>query len=87
MLVSIPKNIRSKKEIIEYYARILGFPCYYKMNWDSFEECLLDFLEENGESISIVHDGTRAGFPEEYLDIVTKIERENQILIAFKNQM
>jgi hypothetical protein len=47
----------SKAEIISQFKRNLPFPAYCSMNWDSFEECLLDFLDEHGEGIEIFHEG------------------------------
>ena len=45
----------SKESVITQFKIQLSFPEYCSANWDSFEECLLDFLDEHGEGIEIFH--------------------------------
>jgi hypothetical protein len=47
----------SKESVIAQFKKQLPLPDYCAENWDSFEECLLDFLEGAVDRIYIIHQG------------------------------
>lgn len=50
-------NPVSKELVISQFKEVLSFPSYCTYNLDSFEECLLDYLEENSIELEILHIG------------------------------
>ena len=47
----------SKEGLIRQYAEACPFPSYWRLNWDSFEECLATVLEEKKQAIEVSHVG------------------------------
>ncbi len=42
LIVKVPKDIQSKRELLEGLGNSLKFPDYYGVNWDAFDECIND---------------------------------------------
>ncbi len=76
--------LNSKEGIIEQYKRELPLPSYCAANWDSFEECLIDFLDESSAGLIIVHDSKTALSKEDfdtYLSIINAATDSHDVII------
>jgi hypothetical protein len=53
------KNMNSARGLFNEFAAALQFPCYFRNNWNAFDECIadLEWLPGNGYFIMIV-DGS-----------------------------
>jgi len=92
LIVVIPNQIHSKKELLHFLAHELRFPKYYGMNWDALSDCLrnLDWLPER--RIIIKHEGLPL-LPREilvtYLEILSDashdwiLDDSHQLVVAF----
>lgn len=56
ILVTIPKNIQTKKQLLDIYSEKASFPEYFGHNWDALIDCLSDLTWFNGKSVVIVHE-------------------------------
>jgi hypothetical protein len=72
------KKILSKEDLVENLRSIPNFPQYLSLNWDSIEECLLDYIEPNAEEFTIINEQTFV-FLEKNLPQYKKILDEIQI--------
>jgi hypothetical protein len=68
-------TLDSKQGVIWQFKSQLSFPDYCTDNWDSFEECLLDFIVSSDELISIMHL-TESSLSVEDYDIYSSILSE-----------
>lgn len=58
--LEVPISIRNKQQLIKHYAKHVPFPEYYSLNWDSFDSCLTEMLENDELDLHIEHVGWSA---------------------------
>lgn len=75
--LEIEINANNKRDIIDIYSKKLNFPAYYDNNWDSFEECLIDFIEESDTKIIINNhfNKDQSGELGKYIMIICDIQK------------
>lgn len=56
-VLEVPASIRNKAELIDHFAKSVPFPDFYSLNWDSFDSCLTEMLENEGLDLHIKHLG------------------------------
>lgn len=56
-VVKVPDSIRGKEELIEHFAKCIPFPGFYSLNWDSFDSCLNEILENDALDFHVEHIG------------------------------
>lgn len=56
-VLEVPASIRNKAQLIEHFAKSVPFPDYYSLNWDSFESCLTEMLEDEAFDLHLKHIG------------------------------
>jgi hypothetical protein len=81
-VLRIPKEIRTKQELLSSYAEIGRFPGYFGNNWDAFEELLSDFSWIDKRNIWITHEDLPLSNSEKelriYLDILRSAIAESR---------
>jgi hypothetical protein len=55
-VLRVRTRLRTKDELLSFYNEAGGFPGYFGMNWDAFEEVLNDFSWIKEPQIQIVHE-------------------------------
>ncbi len=56
-VLEVPTSIRNKDQLIEHFAIHVPFPEFYSLNWDSFDACLTEMLENDAFVLHIEHLG------------------------------
>lgn len=56
-LLFVPSHVASKEQLLERFARGLGFPDYFGHNWDALSDCLRDLTWLQERDVLIVHEG------------------------------
>lgn len=75
----------SKESVIAQFKIQLPLPAYCSINWDSFEECLLDFLDDHEEGIQVCHEGDIKLSKEDrdlYIGILRDAMKSHNVIIA-----
>lgn len=81
-------NISNKQGFLEYISKVMEFPNYFQLNWDSFEECMLEMewhpsqryilLYEDPESF-MNNDSSQWNVALDILDSVVKYWSNNRV--------
>ncbi len=75
------KNCQNKENLFKEFNEKLDFPDYFSSNWDSFEEVLYDFAQENDFLQLLIFDFDKLLIDEEndrkiFSDILYNLEQE-----------
>jgi RNAse (barnase) inhibitor barstar len=53
--ILLDNKIRTKLELLDAYSNALNFPHYFGQNWDSFWDCLSEFLYNKNCTVEVEH--------------------------------
>ncbi|WP_083639424.1 barstar family protein [Xaviernesmea oryzae] len=59
--IFLRKGLMSKSEILQIFAEQAQFPGHFGMNWDAFEECILDLSWIGPHEVRIIHEDIPMG--------------------------
>ncbi|HMR47588.1 MAG: barstar family protein [Bacteroidetes bacterium] len=54
--VIIPKEIKTKDELLKHLSFVLNLPKYFGFNWDALQECLCDLHWQKEKKLIIIHE-------------------------------